>query len=213
MNFSETRGPIATKFYLKHHWVGRNAVISFGPDLIGTLVSVATDSSQRVIKGKCCEFIFDRIFFILTGNADNHNISDKFDFRPDLTKDCGVSCPWASGKIPIYLELEKSCEHSSSFIFDTIILILAGNEDMHKSLDEFKFRTDTTTNFRVICPCASEKLMYNAVNTLAPTFPSGSSSFLPITRTTIKSRTSSKFHQIQLWAAELAALERLEKSP
>ena len=31
-------------------------------------------------------------------------------------------------------------EHSSFFIFDLINLILAGNEDMHESLDEFEFR-------------------------------------------------------------------------
>ena len=49
---------------------------------------------------------------------------------------------------------------------------------MHESLDEFKFRPDTTTNSRVICPCMSEKLMYNVVNTLAPSFLIGSSSFL-----------------------------------
>ena len=28
------------------------------------------------------------------------------------------------------------------FIFDSIILILAGKKDMHESLDEFKFRLD-----------------------------------------------------------------------
>ena len=61
--------------------------------------------------------------------------------------------------------------------FEMIILILAGNEDMHESLDEFKFWPDTTTNSRVICPCASEKLMYNVVNTLAPLFLIGSSSY------------------------------------
>ena len=49
---------------------------------------------------------------------------------------------------------------------------------MHESLDEFKFRPDTTTNARVICPCTSEKLMYNVVNTLAPLFLIGSSPFL-----------------------------------
>ena len=69
-------------------------------------------------------------------------------------------------------------EHSSSFIFESIILILAGNEDMHESLDEFKFRPDTDTNTRVICPCASEKLLYNVVTTLAPSFLIGSSSRL-----------------------------------
>ena len=52
MNISETRGPIATKFYLKHHWVGGKDALGFGPDLIRTLVSMATDSSHRVIMGK-----------------------------------------------------------------------------------------------------------------------------------------------------------------
>ena len=84
---------------------------------------------------------------------------------------------------------------------------------MHESLDEFKFRPDIATNSRVICPCASGKLMYNVVNTLAPLFLIGSSSFLQVRRTTIKSRSSSKFDQIGLWTAELAALGRLEKSP
>ena len=54
--------------------------------------------------------------------------------------------------------------------FDSIILILAGKKEMYESLDEFKFRPNTTTNSRVICPCASEKMMYNVVNTLAPPF-------------------------------------------
>ena len=52
MNISETSGPIATKFYLKHHWVGGKDALSFGPDRIRTLVSMATDSSHRVIMGK-----------------------------------------------------------------------------------------------------------------------------------------------------------------
>ena len=69
--------------------------------------------------------------------------------------------------------------------FKSIILILAGNEYMHESLDELKFRPDTTTYSRVICPCASEKLMYNFVNTLAPTFSIGSLTFLQVTRKTI----------------------------
>ena len=109
----------------------------------------------------------------------------------------------------------KAWMNSWTFIFESIILILAGNEDMHESLDEFKFRPDTATNSRVICPSASETLMYNVVNTLAPlhVFLTGSSSFLQVRMTTIKSRPSLKFDQIGLWTAELAALERLEKSP
>ena len=58
---------------------------------------------------------------------------------------------------------------------------------MHESLDEFKFRPDTTSNSRVICPCASEKFMYYDVNTLVPSFLTGSSSYLQVTRTNIKS--------------------------
>ena len=84
---------------------------------------------------------------------------------------------------------------------------------MHESLDEFKFRPDTTNNSNVICPCASEKLMYNVVNTLAPQFLIGSSSYWQVMRTSITSRMSSKFGQIGPKIAELAALERLEKSP
>ena len=32
MNISETRGPIATKFYLKHHLVEGKDALGFGPD-------------------------------------------------------------------------------------------------------------------------------------------------------------------------------------
>ena len=85
---------------------------------------------------------------------------------------------------------------------------------IHESLDEFKFRPDTTTNLRVICPCVSKKMMYNVVKTLAPSFLIGSSSFLQVMRTIIKSWVSLKFDQIRPWTAalELAALERREKS-
>ena len=92
----QTCGPIVTKFYLNHHWGGGKAVLGFGPDRIGTLVSMATDSS---------------------------------------------------------------------------------------------------------------------LSTLAPSFLIGSSSYLQVTRTSITSRTSSKFGQIGQRTVGLAALERLEKSP
>ena len=52
INISETSGPIATKFYPKHHWGGGKAALGFWPDRNGTLVSMATDSSHRVIMGK-----------------------------------------------------------------------------------------------------------------------------------------------------------------
>ena len=52
MNISETRRLIIIKLHLKHHWGGGLAVLGFGPDPIKTLVSMATDSSHRVIMGK-----------------------------------------------------------------------------------------------------------------------------------------------------------------
>ena len=97
MIISTTSRPIPTKFYPKHHWGGGNAALGFWPDRTVTLVSMATDSSHRVIMGKISlpssVFIFDRIFFILAGKEDNYNIPDEFEFQPDSTKNCGVSCP------------------------------------------------------------------------------------------------------------------------
>ena len=52
LNISATSGPMVTKFYLKHHWGGGKAALGFGPDWNGTLVSMATDCSHRVIMGK-----------------------------------------------------------------------------------------------------------------------------------------------------------------
>ena len=42
--------------------------------------------------------------------------------------------------------------HASSFIFDRIIIKVAGNQDRHNSLDEFDFGLDQTTHFGVTCP-------------------------------------------------------------
>ena len=52
MNISETSRPITIKFYLKHHWDGGKTALGFGADQIRTLVSMATDSSYKVIMGK-----------------------------------------------------------------------------------------------------------------------------------------------------------------
>ena len=81
---------------------------------------------------------------------------------------------------------------------------------MHESLDEFKFRQDSTTDYGVSCPWASEKSMCNVVNTLAPSFLIESSSFLQVTRTTVNSGLSSKLSLIGKCTAKIAALERLK---
>ena len=81
---------------------------------------------------------------------------------------------------------------------------------MHESLDVFEFRQDPSTDYGVSYPWASEKSMYNVVNILAPSFLIKSSSFLQVTRTTIKSGLSSKLSLIGSCTAELVALESLK---
>ena len=57
-NISETSGLIAIKFYLKHHWGEEKAALGFGPDRIRTLVSMATNSSHRILMEKTASPLF-----------------------------------------------------------------------------------------------------------------------------------------------------------
>ena len=52
INISETSWPIIIKFHQEHHWGGGVTILGFRLDRIRTLVSMATDSSHRVIMGK-----------------------------------------------------------------------------------------------------------------------------------------------------------------
>ena len=44
-------------------------------------------------------------------------------------------------------------------VLDRILFILAGNNDIHESLDEFEILPDLTTDHRVSCPLGSKKSM------------------------------------------------------
>ena len=79
---------------------------------------------------------------------------------------------------------------------------------MYKSLNEFEIRPDATTGFH-----CNHRVIMGKMSTLAPSFLIESSSYLQVTRTSIISRTNSKCGQVGPRTAELAALERLEKSP
>ena len=52
LNISETNGPIAIKFYLKHHLGRGKAAFDYVPDRIRALVSMATNIFHRVVMGK-----------------------------------------------------------------------------------------------------------------------------------------------------------------
>ena len=56
--------------------------------------------------------------------------------------------------------MRKCCLHASSFIFDRIIIKVAGNQDRHKSSDEFDFGPDQTIHFGVICPWLTKILHF-----------------------------------------------------
>ena len=83
MNISATSWPIGMKFYLKHYCGWGKASVGFDLDWIRTLVSMATDSSHRVIMEKRRHNVFsnafDRILFILAGNDDMHESLDELE--------------------------------------------------------------------------------------------------------------------------------------
>ena len=109
-----------------------------------------------------------------------HKISDEFEFRPDWSTDSGVSCPWASKKFPIDI-MGKWCLNASSFIFDRIIIKVAGNQDRHKSSDEFDFGWDQTTHFGITCPWMMKILHFRTWISLKPVGQSWSNLMCSIT--------------------------------
>ena len=50
------------------------------------------------------------------------------------------------------LQWEKRCHHIFSNVFDWIHFILAGNDNIHKSLNEFEIWRDPTMDYGVRCP-------------------------------------------------------------
>ena len=127
--------------------------------------------------------------------------------------------------------------HASSFIFYPIIIKVAGNQERHRSSDEFDFGPDQTTNFGVTCPWMTKLLHFrtwisldqnsgvhgnrkppltynreNGVSSYSRLLLIRSFLYLQVTRTCIKSGTSWTFGQIGPLTTELAALERLKNS-
>ena len=59
--------------------------------------------------------------------------------------------PWQQ-IAPIELLREKRRHQVFSNVFDRILFIIAGNNDMHGSLDEFEIWPDSTMEYGVSCP-------------------------------------------------------------
>ena len=81
MNIIETSWQVAIKFYLNHHW-GGGCQLGFGPDLIRTLVSMATYSShsgENLVTTPVPSFLFRSSSFLqLTRKTMKTQMSSKF---------------------------------------------------------------------------------------------------------------------------------------
>ena len=101
---------------------------------------------------QCCHFftaVFYPILFILAGNDNMHESSKESQNKPDSISDYGASCPSQSEKYPYRLIMGKWYCHFFSSILDQIFCILAGNDDIHMSSDDFKIRPDPIRDHRI----------------------------------------------------------------
>ena len=88
----------------------------------------------------------------------------------------------------------KCCLHASLFIFDRIIIKVAGNQDRHKSSNKFDFGPDQTTNFGVTCPWMTKILHFRTWISLRPVGQSWSNFMCSITE--VGERLHNVFRQI-----------------
>ena len=58
-----------------------------------------------------------------------------------------IGPPTAELAAPERLIMGKGCLHFFSAVLDLILFILAGNDNIHESLDEFEIWLDLTTGF------------------------------------------------------------------
>ena len=65
-----------------------------------------------------------------------------------LDQNCGVH---GNRKPALTYNEENGVSTFSRLLFDPILFIFAGNEDVHKISDEFEFRPDRTTDYGVSC--------------------------------------------------------------
>ena len=104
-----------------------------------------------------------------------------------------------------YISLKPAGQPRSNFMCS----ITGVGERLHKVLGQI--RSKLCFPWQQKAPI--ELQWENDVSTFSRLFLIGSFLYLQVTRTCIKSRTSSNFHQIEPLSTELAALERLKNFP
>ena len=168
-------------------------------------------ASHRLIMGKCClkasSFIFDRIIIKVAGNQDRHKSSDVFDFRPYHTTHFGIACLWMT-KI-LHFRTWISLRPVGQSWLNFMCSITGGGERLHNVLRQIGSKLWCSWQQKPTLTYNGEK----GVSIFSRLLLLRSFLYLQVTRTCIKSRTSSNFGQIGPLSMELAALERLKKSP
>ena len=161
--------------------------------------------------GKCClhasSFIFDQIIIKVAGNQDRHKISNEFDFGRDQTTQFGVTCHWMTKILHFqtWISLMLVGQSWSNF--------MCSITGVGKGCIMFWGRLDQKSG---VHGNRKPPLTYNGengVSTFSHLLLIRSFLYLQVTRTCIKSRTSSNFGQIGPLTMELTALEHLKKIP
>ena len=88
-----------------------------------------------------------------------HERSEEFEVRPDRTTEGMSKVPFSILTNPHRLIMGKTVLPLFSGVFDLILFKLAGNDAIHKSMDEFEILLDLTTDYRVSCSLVSKKIM------------------------------------------------------
>ena len=160
--------------------------------------------------GKCCLhaslLTFDRIIIKIASNQDRHKSLDKFDFGPDQTTNFGVTCPWIMKILHFrtWISLRPVGQSWSNFMCS---ITGSGERLLMFEADWIKTLVSMATESPQDC---NEE---NGVSTFSRLLLIWSFLYLQVTRTCIKSRTTSNFSQIGPLTMELAALEHLKHFP
>ena len=168
--------------------------------------------------GKCClhasSFIFDRIIIKVAGNQDRHKSSEEFDLGRDQITHFGVTCPWMTKVLHIrtWISLRPVGQSYSNFMFS----ITGGGERLHNVLRQIGSKLWCPWQQKAPNGCPWQQKApngENGVSTFSRSLLIQSFLYLQVTRTCIKSWTSSNFGQIEPLTLELAALVRLKHFP
>ena len=144
--------------------------------------------------GKCClhasSFIFYQIIIKVAGNQERHKSSVEFDFGPNQTTHFGVTCPWVTKISHFWTWISLSQLANLNHILCVASLGWGNGWIM------FWGRLDQNSGFH---GNRKPPLTYNEendVSTFSGLFLIRSFLYLQVTRTCIKSRTSSNLGQI-----------------